>query len=157
MVAGYPWFLDWGRDSLIVVRGLIAAGRLDEARDVLEQFGRFEAAGTLPNMIRGADAGNRDTSDAPLWFAVACADLIRAQGRDDFLDNPPAETARSGRCSFPSAGAMCQGTPNGIVMDPASALVFSPAHFTWIGHRSSGPAPPEKDTPLKSRLCGTPP
>jgi starch synthase (maltosyl-transferring) len=32
VIAGYPWFLDWGRDTLIVVRGIIAAGRLKEAR-----------------------------------------------------------------------------------------------------------------------------
>ena len=53
MIAGYPWFLDWGRDSLICVRGLIAAGRCGEARGVLQQFARFEDRGTLPNMIRG--------------------------------------------------------------------------------------------------------
>ncbi|MRR10425.1 glycogen debranching protein, partial [bacterium] len=65
VIAGYPWFLDWGRDSLISVRGLIAAGRFADARAVLTLFGQFEDRGTLPNMIRGGDARNRDTSDAP--------------------------------------------------------------------------------------------
>ncbi len=85
VVAGYPWFLDWGRDSLIVVRGLIAAGRCSAARQILIQFGRFEQDGTLPNMIRGDQADNRDTSDAPLWFFTACADLIRAENSNSFL------------------------------------------------------------------------
>ena len=53
MIAGYPWFLDWGRDALIFVRGLIAAGKLEDARMTLKQFGRFEQQGTLPNMIHG--------------------------------------------------------------------------------------------------------
>ena len=51
VIAGYPWFLDWGRDALIFSRGLIAAGKLDDARMILKQFGRFERQGTLPNMI----------------------------------------------------------------------------------------------------------
>ena len=87
VIAGYPWFLDWGRDALIFVRGLIAAGKMDEARSILKQFGQFENNGTIPNMIRGKDAGNRNTSDAPLWFFVACADLVRIQGNEEFLDS----------------------------------------------------------------------
>jgi predicted glycogen debranching enzyme len=75
VIAGYPWFLDWGRDALIFTRGLIAAGNTGDARDILHQFGRFEEGGTLPNMIRGESAENRDTSDASLWFFAACSDL----------------------------------------------------------------------------------
>ena len=86
VIAGYPWFLDWGRDALIFTRGLVAAGMLQDAREVIRQFGRFEQGGTLPNMIVGADAGNRDTADAPLWFMVACSDLINAEGSRALLD-----------------------------------------------------------------------
>jgi starch synthase (maltosyl-transferring) len=42
VIAGYPWFLDWGRDTLIVVRGIIAAGRLEEALSIIQQFAAFE-------------------------------------------------------------------------------------------------------------------
>jgi starch synthase (maltosyl-transferring) len=49
-------------------------------------FGRFEKNGTIPNMIRGDDVGNRDTADAPLWFCVACADIVRKEKNHDFLD-----------------------------------------------------------------------
>lgn len=80
VIAGYPWFLDWGRDSLIAARGLLAAGRLAEVRQLLIQFGRFEREGTLPNSIHGEDASNRDTSDAPLWYGVVCEDLALAPG-----------------------------------------------------------------------------
>ncbi len=131
VIAGYPWFLDWGRDSLIVVRGLIAAGRTDEARDVLKQFGRFEKDGTIPNMIQGNNAANRDTSDAPLWFAVACGDLLCAEGGHRFLDEDCQ--GRSFRHILLDIGrAYVQGTSNGIRMDPDSGLVFSPTHFTWM-------------------------
>jgi glycogen debranching enzyme len=38
VIAGYPWFLDWGRDTLIVVRGIIAAGRHEEARTIISNL-----------------------------------------------------------------------------------------------------------------------
>jgi predicted glycogen debranching enzyme len=131
VIAGYPWFLDWGRDALIVVRGMVAAGFLSEARDVLIQFGQFEHRGTLPNMICGDDAANRDTSDAPLWFFVACSDLIRAEGEDRFLKH--ACGTRTLREVLVSIGeSYLSGTSNGIRVDPDTGLVFSPAHYTWM-------------------------
>ena len=86
VIAGYPWFLDWGRDSLIFTRGLISAGLIEDSKAVLKQFGRFEQGGTLPNMIIGGDAGNRDTADAMLWFFVAVNDLISKEKSKAFLD-----------------------------------------------------------------------
>jgi starch synthase (maltosyl-transferring) len=68
VIAGYPWFLDWGRDTFIAARGLLAAGMVEEVKQILLIFARFEKDGTLPNTIFGSDASNRDTSDAPLWF-----------------------------------------------------------------------------------------
>ena len=85
VIAGYPWFLDWGRDTLICLRGIIAAGRLKEAENILLQFAKFEKGGTIPNMIRGNDDSNRETSDAPLWFFVACNELMDAQGNRKLL------------------------------------------------------------------------
>jgi len=131
VIAGYPWFLDWGRDTLICLRGIIAVGMVEEARDILLQFARFEDRGTLPNMIRGNDDRNRDTSDAPLWFFTACNDLLQAAGDERFLEadckgRPLLEVLRS------LAQHMVDGTPNGIIMDPASGLIFSPSHFTWM-------------------------
>ena len=131
VIAGYPWFLDWGRDALIFVRGLIAAAKLDDARMILKQFGRFEQQGTLPNMIQGNDAGNRDTSDAPLWFIQACGELIKAEKTDDFLEETCG--GRTIRQILLSIGrSYMSRTPNGICMDPDSGLIFSPVHFTWM-------------------------
>ena len=131
VIAGYPWFLDWGRDTLICLRGMIAAGLKEQSLSIVKQFARFEAQGTLPNMIRGGDASDRDTSDAPLWFVVACSDLLATEGARRYLDEPVgdrtlAEVIRSIVASY------VRGTGNGIRMDPRSGLVFSPAHFTWM-------------------------
>ncbi len=131
VIAGYPWFLDWGRDSLIFCRGLIAQGAYENALSVIRLFGGFEKNGTLPNMIHGKDAGNRDTSDAPLWLIVACRDLAAASGSRAFLEEPiDGRTLR--QILFSIASWYASGTENGIRMDPETGLIFSPAHFTWM-------------------------
>jgi glycogen debranching enzyme len=128
IIAGYPWFLDWGRDSLICARGLLAAGLTAEVRQILLTFAAFEKDGTLPNSINGHDLSNRDTSDAPLWFAVACEDL-----QDEGFFAKPADGRRTIREVLASiAGNYSQGTPNGIRMDTESGLIWSPGHFTWM-------------------------
>ena len=127
VIAGYPWFLDWGRDTLICARGLLAGGMKDDVRQILLTFARFEKDGTLPNAIYGDDASNRDTSDAPLWFAMACEDLDDTSFYDAKAGN---RTIRDILESV--AENYTRGTPNGIRMDPDSALVWSPAHFTWM-------------------------
>jgi starch synthase (maltosyl-transferring) len=131
VIAGYPWFLDWGRDALIFVRGMVAAGKMADARDIVMQFARFENQGTLPNMIQAESAANRDTSDAPLWLIVACADWVRAETDGPFLDSDCG--GRSMRQILLSIGQSIKaGTPNGVRMDPQSGLIFSPTHFSWM-------------------------
>ncbi|MBU1055698.1 MAG: glycogen debranching enzyme N-terminal domain-containing protein [Proteobacteria bacterium] len=131
IIAGYPWFLDWGRDSLIFTRGMIAAGKYKDSELVIKQFARFEKDGTIPNMISGHDAANRDTSDAPLWLFVACSDLSVAKGEDSFL-NQKLDDRDIGSILISTANRLISGTPNGIYMDNDSGLLFSPAHFTWM-------------------------
>ena len=142
VVAGFPWFLDWGRDALIFARGLIAAGRLETAREVLIQFGQFEENGTLPNMIAGSQAANRDTSDAPLWFFTACSDLLAAEGSARFLrEDCGGRTV--GEILLSIGAALVHGTPNGVGMDAESALIFSPSHFTWMDTNHPAATPRE--------------
>ncbi len=144
IIAGYPWFLDWGRDTLIVLRGLIAAGQTDDALAILHEFARFEERGTLPNIIHGNTVGNRDTSDAPLWFIIAVRDLVAATSARIL------KTDCGGRPLLSILSAILagyrDGTPNGIQMDPASGLIFSPAHFTWM----------DTNHPAATPRCGYP-
>ena len=119
VIAGYPWFLDWGRDTFIFLQGAIPGGFVKEALDIVEAFARFEENGTLPNIIYGETAGNRDTVDAPLWFIRTLAVLGEKAARF----RPVAESI---------VAHYVTGTPNGIRVDPASGLVWSPPHFTWM-------------------------
>jgi starch synthase (maltosyl-transferring) len=136
VIAGYPWFLDWGRDSLICARGLLAAGMIDEVKQLLLTFAKFEKDGTLPNTIHGNDVSNRDTSDAPLWFAVVCEELSEIQNSkfkiQNFFDTPVDTTRTLSGVLTSIAENYSKGTPNGIRMDSDSALIWSPSHFTWM-------------------------
>ncbi|MGO8679917.1 MAG: amylo-alpha-1,6-glucosidase [Limisphaerales bacterium] len=135
VIAGYPWFLDWGRDSLICARGLLAAGMAAEVKHALLMFARFEENGTMPNTIHGDDASNRDTSDAPLWFGVACEETAARDKKTEaeFYDTTVDQSGRTLRDVLRSiAENYARGTPNGIRMDPDSALIWSPGHFTWM-------------------------
>ncbi|MCQ2379531.1 MAG: glycogen debranching enzyme N-terminal domain-containing protein [Victivallaceae bacterium] len=131
VIAGYPWFLDWGRDTLIALRGLVRCGFVEESRQIILAFARFERNGTIPNMIRGDDDANRDTSDAPLYLIVAVRDYMEASGDRKFMD-----TDCGGRTVSDVLHSILRhyisGTPNGIRMDAESGLVFSPVHFTWM-------------------------
>jgi predicted glycogen debranching enzyme len=132
VIAGYPWFLDWGRDSLICARGLISAGMIDEVRQLLVTFGRFEKDGTLPNTIHGEDASNRDTSDAPLWYGVVAEELAALAGADIYR----TKVDPNGRTITDVLRGIAVGyintTPNRIHLDGASGLVWSPSHLTWM-------------------------
>jgi predicted glycogen debranching enzyme len=135
VIAGYPWFLDWGRDSLICARGLLAAGMAAEVKHALLMFARFEENGTMPNTIHGDDASNRDTSDAPLWFGVACEETAAWDKKTEakFYDTTVDQSGRTLRDVLRSiATNYMKGTPNGVRMDADSALIWSPSHFTWM-------------------------
>ena len=80
VIAGYPWFTDWGRDTFIALRGLcLASGRYDDARSILLEWSGTVSQGMLPN--RFADAGKTpefNAVDASLWFVVAVRELVDA-------------------------------------------------------------------------------
>lgn len=136
VIAGYPWFLDWGRDSLIAARGLLSAGLEPEVRELLLTFARFEQGGTLPNSIHGTDASNRDTSDAPLWLGIVCEDLAKRltlSGQEQFYGTIADKDGRALLDILRSiACGYLAGTSNGIQADAQSGLVWSPSHFTWM-------------------------
>jgi predicted glycogen debranching enzyme len=82
IVAGYHWFTDWGRDTMIAIAGLcLATGRDDDARRILRAFAASVDRGMLPN--RFPDSGEEpeyNTVDATLWFFVAAHAYLQATG-----------------------------------------------------------------------------
>ncbi|MFO7260005.1 MAG: amylo-alpha-1,6-glucosidase [bacterium] len=85
IIAGYPWFADWGRDAMISIPGLcLALGRIEEAEAVLRTFAAHQRDGLIPN--RFPDDGGEipvdhyNAADASLWFVEAVAALHEAGG-----------------------------------------------------------------------------
>ena len=87
LIAGYPWFGDWGRDTFIALRGLcIAIGHLEEARDILLQWADTVSQGMLPN--RFPDQGEQpafNSVDASLWYIIAVNDYLLAANKQPTL------------------------------------------------------------------------
>ncbi|MGL5064546.1 MAG: amylo-alpha-1,6-glucosidase [Microcoleus sp.] len=87
IIAGYPWFSDWGRDTMISLPGLtICTGRGEIARSILRTFSRYVDRGMLPN--RFPDAGGApeyNTADATLWYFEAIRAYVDATGDDRLL------------------------------------------------------------------------
>jgi predicted glycogen debranching enzyme len=87
VIAGYPWFTDWGRDTMISLPGLcLATGRHAEARGILRAFAAVVDRGMLPNRFpdRG-EAPEYNTVDATLWFFVAIRRYLDATGDEAFV------------------------------------------------------------------------
>jgi predicted glycogen debranching enzyme len=130
VIAGYPWFADWGRDTFISLPGLcLVTGRHEIARQVIEAFAAHVSQGMIPN--RFPDAGETpeyNTIDASLWF-------VHTVGR--YLDYTKDEdTVR--RVAWPAVRAIIdgyrQGTRYGIRMD-ADGLIAGGVpglQLTWM-------------------------
>jgi predicted glycogen debranching enzyme len=87
VIAGYPWFGDWGRDTMIALPGLtLATGRLDVAKSILLEFSKHVSEGMLPN--RFPEAGTQpeyNTVDATLWYFEAVRAYLEAGGDKRFV------------------------------------------------------------------------
>ena len=83
IIAGYPWFTDWGRDTFISMRGLcLATGRLDDARAILLEWSSAVSEGMLPNRFPDhGEVPEYNAVDASLWYIVAVYEFLRASAK----------------------------------------------------------------------------
>jgi predicted glycogen debranching enzyme len=87
VIAGYPWFSDWGRDTMISLPGLtLVTGRFEEARNILRAFARSMSQGMLPNrFLDSGETSEYNTVDATLWMFHAVHELLRYTHDYDFV------------------------------------------------------------------------
>ena len=82
VLAGLPWFTDWGRDTMIALTGLtLSTGRYQDARDILTTFARYVHHGMVPNMF--PDEGTAplyNTADASMWYFYAVGKYLDYTG-----------------------------------------------------------------------------
>jgi glycogen debranching enzyme len=133
IIAGYPWFADWGRDTMIALRGLtLAAGYPDQARQILKTFVSFLDQGMLPNALHyPGEPTEFNTIDATLWLFQALHHYLDATGDWEFI-----------KAQLPSLEEIIRwhvnGTRFGIHMDPADGLITATAPgygVTWMDAR----------------------
>src|SRR5215468_1509367 len=117
IIAGYPWFADWGRDTFIALRGLcLATGRRDDARAILRQWAASVSRGMLPNRFDEHDAAPEYNSvDAALWFVIA-ADAYLAG------DAAPADRALLRQAIADIVDGYLAGARHGIRVDDDGLL-----------------------------------
>ena len=84
VLAGYPWFTDWGRDTMIALPGLtLTSGRFDVARKILLTFAQYCDKGMIPNAFPDkGETPTYNTVDASLWFVVVAWKYWKASGDD---------------------------------------------------------------------------
>ncbi len=118
VIAGYHWFTDWGRDTMISLEGLtLATGRHREAEFILRSFAEHIDHGLIPNMFpEGNTSGLYHTADATLWFFHAIERYVEVTGDRDILRSlvPKMVTV---------ADAHLRGTRFGIGVDPSDGLL----------------------------------
>jgi predicted glycogen debranching enzyme len=87
VIAGYHWFGDWGRDTMIALSGLtLSTGRFAVAKQILLEFSKFLSEGMLPNRFPDAsEAPEYNTVDATLWYFEAIRAYVEATGDDAFV------------------------------------------------------------------------
>lgn len=130
VLAGYPWFGDWGRDTAIALPGLtLATGRAPLGGAILRTFAHFVDGGMLPNYFPdGGEPAHYNSVDAALWYIEAVRRYHLASG-----------DARTLRAVFPAlraiVAAYTAGTRYGIGVDPADGLLSAGeagVQLTWM-------------------------
>ncbi len=138
IVAGYPWFTDWGRDTFIAIRGLcVATGRLADARDILLEWAGAVSQGMLPNRFPDhGEAPEFNAVDASLWFVVAASELVHAdRGRAKVLT--PDQRRMLEVAILEIVSGYAGGTRFGIKLDADGLLAAGVpgTQLTWMDAR----------------------
>jgi predicted glycogen debranching enzyme len=135
VIAGYPWFGDWGRDTFISLRGIcLATGRLETARDILSEWAGTVSMGMLPN--RFPDRGvvpEFNSVDASLWYIIAVFEYLRSVHGKPNLEDADV-TAKLQQAIEAILSGYCAGTRFGIrAADDGLLAAGEPGvQLTWM-------------------------
>ncbi|HJT90034.1 MAG TPA: amylo-alpha-1,6-glucosidase, partial [Bryobacteraceae bacterium] len=136
VIAGYHWFTDWGRDTMISLEGLtLTTGRKNEAAWILRTFAYYIRDGLIPNLFpEGEKEGLYHTADATLWFFHAIHRYLQFTGDRTTLRLLLPKLIEIIQCHM-------RGTRFGIAMDPADCLLRQGQEgyqLTWMDAKVDG-------------------
>lgn len=131
IVAGYPWFGDWGRDTFIALRGLcLARGDFETARSILCEWAGAVSEGMLPNRFSddASEPPEYNSVDASLWFVLTASELMARTALDD------ADRNKLQQAMFAIVSGYARGTRYGIAADADGLLQAGAAgaQLTWM-------------------------
>ncbi len=133
VIAGYPWFADWGRDTMIALPGLfLTTRRFAQAKQVLSVFASYVSEGMIPNRFNDyTNEPEYNTVDASLWFIHACFEYLRLSG-----DTITFEKILRPACRAIIHGYQ-RGTRYGIKMEEDGLITQgdSNSQLTWMDAR----------------------
>jgi predicted glycogen debranching enzyme len=88
IIAGYHWFTDWGRDTMISLPGLtLSTGRFDDAKKIIAAFTQSVSMGMLPNRFQEKEPPEYNNVDGTLWYFIAIYKYLQASGDTKFILN----------------------------------------------------------------------
>ncbi len=135
IIAGYPWFSDWGRDTFISLRGLcLATGRLDDARDILLEWSNVVSEGMLPNLFPDqSDRPEYNSVDASLWYVVAVHEFLAVTKKMGGMISQGQKKSLQKAVAAILSGYL-RGTRYGIHMDKDGLLAAGVpgVQLTWM-------------------------
>lgn len=142
VIAGYPWFADWGRDTMISLPGLmLATGRYEDARSTLETYARHVSKGMIPNRFDDySGPPHYNTVDASLWFLHAVREYLRATDDRAGFGAPGSRHTIRAAC-HDIIEHYRKGTRFNIRMDPDDALIAAgddTTQLTWMDAKRDG-------------------
>ena len=128
VIAGYHWFEDWGRDSLISLPGItLVTGRFDDAKEILLTFKHYCHKGVIPNRFPdyAGEKPEYNTVDATLWYCNAVLQFLKYTGDFEFVRRELWSTLKS------IVDYYVEGTLNNIHVDEDGLVMHGP-QLTWM-------------------------
>lgn len=128
IIAGYPWFSDWGRDTFIALEGLtLKTNRFTDAKSILLQFSKYIQNGLVPNVISENGGESYNSVDSSLWYIEAVYQYMRYTKDKELLENVYPKLQEIIECYQ-------KGTGENIYMDQDGLIVAGneKTQLTWM-------------------------
>ena len=147
IIAGFPWFDEWGRDAMIALPGLtLCRNKPETALEILESFAAFEKNGLFPNQLHVYGGSSYNTVDASLWFFWAAQMYVRYSGETERLKGRILDTMRRILAAYVTGQV-----PDGTIREDGLLDVGTPdTQLTWMDVKVNGiPVTPRFGRPVE--------